>query len=117
MKRAFRSVVFAVVAAFVALLIAGPCLAQQQGTAPAPATKAEAVQKVMIKGKIAYVKSVGYVINGEDPAHEFVITNQNPRLLKKLMKSGKSLTIEGHFDKGADRIFIEKIDGKMYKAK
>lgn len=117
MKDTRSGLVTVAVVLFVAAFLAGTCLAQQQSAPPAPAKKAEAVQKTMIKGKIGFVKSMNYYIQGEEPAHEFMITNQNPRLLKKLMKSGKSFTIEGHYDMGADRIFIETIDGKKYRGK
>ena len=117
MKKTGSLLVVAVAVSLMVVFAAGPCAAQQQAGTPTAPQKAESVQKAMIKGKIAYVKSMGYHIKGEEPAHEFVITNQNPKVLKKLMKSGKTVTFEGHYDMGADRIFIETIDGKKYRGK
>ena len=33
------------------------------------------------------------------------------------MKSGKTVTIDGHYTKGPDYLFIETIDGKAYRGK
>ncbi len=74
--------------------------------------------KVTVKGKIGYMKSVStYVIQGEAPPDELFIVNQNPKLLEELMKSGKTVIIDGHYTIGADHLFIEKIDGKAYQGK
>jgi len=74
-------------------------------------------QPVVVKGKIAYMKSLGgYFVNGEDPAGEFMIVNQDTKLLGVLLKSGKKVTINGRL-RGADFLFIEKLDGKKYSVK
>jgi hypothetical protein len=71
-------------------------------------------QPVTVKGKIAYMKALGgYFVNGEDPAGEFMIVNQDPKLLEGLFKSGKKVTIDGRL-RGADFLTIEKIDGVKY---
>jgi hypothetical protein len=71
-------------------------------------------QPVVVKGKIAYMKSLGgYFLNGEDPAGEFIIVNQDPKLLGELSRSGQKVTINGRL-RGADSLFIEKLDGKKY---
>jgi hypothetical protein len=68
-----------------------------------------------VKGKIAYLKQLGgYYIKGEEPRHEFIIVNQNPKVLDKLMKSGETATFETRRAKGAEFLSIEKINGKKY---
>ena len=74
--------------------------------------------KVAVKGKIGYMKSASaFIIQGEAPPDELFIVNEDPKLLEELMKSGKTVTIEGHYTIGADHLFIEKIDGKAYRGK
>ena len=116
MKRRKSLLLVVAVGLLMTAFVANACLAQQEAPSQAPAKQTETMQKTVIKGKIAFGGSMGYYIQGVDPGHEFMITNQNPALLKKLMKSKKVLTIEGHYDMGADRLFVEKIDGKPYKA-
>lgn len=71
--------------------------------------------KITIKGKIAYMKALGgYMVQGEVPRNEFIIVNQNPDVLRKLAESEKNVTIEGRLTRGADFLFIEKIDDKPY---
>jgi hypothetical protein len=71
-----------------------------------------------IKGTIDYMAQLGgYFIRGEDPGGELFIVNQNPKTLKPLKESGKSVTIQGYTtSQGAEYFFITKIDGKEYKA-
>lgn len=74
--------------------------------------------KTTVKGKIGYMKNLGgYIVQGENPPDELFIVNQDPKLLEDLMKSGKTVTIEGHYTIGADHLFIEKIDGQPYRGK
>jgi len=74
--------------------------------------------KVTVKGKIEYMKSSStYVIQGEAPPDRLFIVNQDLKLLESLMKSGKTVIIDGHYTIGADHLFIEKIDGKEYQGK
>ena len=94
--------------------IAGPALAggpaKEQSLNPS-----EMGQPVVVKGKIAFMKNLGgYVVNGEDPFGEFMIVNQNVQLLGTLVKNGKKVAIEGRL-RGAEFLFIEKIDGKPYR--
>lgn len=71
-----------------------------------------------MKGKIDYMENLGgYFVRGEEPPEEYFIVNQDPKLLEELMKSRKTVTIEGHSTIGADHLFIEKIDGQPYAAK
>ncbi len=87
---------------------------QSQGGA-APAIEGT---KTTVIGKIDYMKNSGnYVVRGETPPDELFIVNPDPKLLEGLMKSGKTVTIEGHYTIGADHLFIEKIDGKPYPGK
>ena len=74
--------------------------------------------KVTVKGTIGYMKSASaYVAQGEAPYHVSFIVNEDPKVLEELMKSGKTVTIDGHYTKGPDYLFIEKIDGKGYRGK
>jgi len=43
--------------------------------------------------------------------------NQNLKVLEPLFKSGKTVTIEGRIVRGAEYLFIEKIDGQPYTGK
>jgi hypothetical protein len=91
---------------------ASQAFAQQQAPMKAPAM--EKPEKITVKGKIAYAKSTGYIVRGEVPPGDFLIVNQDKRSLKSLMEKKTTLNIEGHLTVGADRLFIEKIDGKAY---
>ena len=74
--------------------------------------------KVTVKGTIGYMKSAGaYVVQGEAPYHVSFIVNEDPKVLEELMKSGKIVTIDGHYTRGPDYLFIETIDGKAYRGK
>ena len=74
--------------------------------------------KITIKGKIDYKQSMGgYFVRGEEPVEGYFIMNENPKILEELFKSGKTLSIEGRIVKGAEYLFIEKIDGKQYAGK
>jgi len=74
--------------------------------------------KVTVTGKIGYMTSARtYVVQGEAPPDEMFIVNADPAVLDALMKSGKTVTIDGHYTIGADHLFIEKIDGKVYRGK
>ena len=88
------------------------------GAAPEKGSaQAEKGQPVVVTGKIAFIKQLGgYIVNGEDPAGEFMIVNQNPQVLEKLLKSAKKIKIDGRL-LGAEFLTIEKIDGKPYTAK
>jgi hypothetical protein len=73
--------------------------------------------KITIQGKIDHMEQLGgYFVLGEKPGGEFMIVNQNPKVLAELMKSKKTVTVEGSL-KGAEWLTIEKIDGKPYSGK
>jgi hypothetical protein len=74
-------------------------------------------QKETIHGTVDYMEHLGgYFIRGENPGGEYFIVNQNPKTLKALKDSGKTVTIIGFTtNQGAEYFFIEKIDGKKYK--
>jgi hypothetical protein len=102
------------------VLTAFAAVACAQRPAQSPSSGAMKLEgtKVTIKGKIGYMKNIsGYVVQGEAPPDQLFIVNQDPKLLEALMKSGKTVTIEGHYTIGADHLFIEKIDGKPYQGK
>jgi hypothetical protein len=91
-----------------------------QRPAQSPSTSVMSLEgtKVTVKGKIGYMERLGaYIIRGEDPPDELFVVNQNPKLLEELMKSGKTVIIDGHYTIGADHLFIEKIDGQAYRGK
>ena len=99
----------------VAIFAAASC-AQRPAQSPSTGVMKLEGTKVTIEGKIAHMKSLNaYVVRGEAPPDELFIVNQDPKFLEKLMKSGKTVTIEGHYTIGADHLFIEKIDGKRYQ--
>ena len=84
---------------------------------PAETTKTEG-SPITIKGKIDYMKNLGgYFVLGDVPAREYFIMNQDLKLLEALFKSGKIVTIEGRIVRGAEYLFIDKIDGKPYTGK
>ena len=73
---------------------------------------------ITIKGKIEFMENLGgYFVLGEVPAREYIIVNENLKLMKELFKSGKTVTIEGRIVRGAEYLFIEKIDGQPYTGK
>jgi hypothetical protein len=73
------------------------------------------VQKVTMKGKIRYnEQSKVYSVVSDNPPDEVFVVNPNNKVLDKLKKSGKMVTIEGHYTIGADHLKIEKINGKKY---
>jgi len=82
---------------------------------PAESTKPEG-SVITVKGKIAQYMG-RYFVKEESPPQEYIIVNEDPKLLDSLLKSGKTVTIEGRLTMGADRLFIEKIDGKPYTGK
>jgi hypothetical protein len=87
------------------------------GQKPAETTKPEG-SPITIKGKIDYMKNLGgYFVLGDVPAREYFIENQDLKLLEALYKSGKVVTIEGRIVRGAEYLFIDKIDGKPYTGK
>jgi hypothetical protein len=109
-----------VIAAVLSLALAGPVLAQapqaaEKQPAPTAKTPAPAAQplKLTITGKIAKAGQ-GYIIQGQKPPELFTILNSNPKVLDRLVKSGKTVTIEAVSVMG-DNVNIEKLDGKPYQ--
>jgi len=84
---------------------------------PAETTKLDGIP-ITIKGKIDYMKNLGgYFVLGDVPAREYIIMNENLKVLGELHKSGKIVTIEGRIVRGAEYLFIDKIDGQSYRGK
>jgi hypothetical protein len=82
------------------------------------ATAQDEAQTITVTGKIQYMKNLGgYFFMGEDPPGAFIIVNKNTTLLKRLMKTNETITIDGHLTLGADYLFIEKVNGKKYRGK
>jgi len=76
---------------------------------------------ITIKGKISYMQKAnkeemsGYYVFGQKPSARYHIVNPNAGILDKLIKKGKTVTIEGYTtQKGVEFLYIEKIDGKNY---
>jgi hypothetical protein len=87
--------------------------AQNKGTAGAEPEGSQ----ITVEGKIENMKTMGgYFVHSLEPGGEFFIMNQDPQVLEGLLKSGKTVTIEGRIVKGAEYLFIEKIDGQPYRA-
>ncbi len=108
-KRTILSIILSLLAMTIALHIA---FAQGQ----AQDTK-KGEFKITIKGKIQHMDQLGgYYLLGENPGGEFMIVNQDPKVLGTLMKSKKSVTVEGSL-KGAEWLTIETIGGKPYSGK
>jgi hypothetical protein len=84
--------------------------------APAPDTKKEPF-RITVEGKINYMKDLGgYYLQGEKPRNEFMIVNQDPKVLKKIMQSKKTIAAERTL-RGAEFLTIETIDGNKYSGK
>ncbi len=114
MKTGVRLVIIACLLV-IALLVSLGC-AQRAGQAQGAATAAPEGSQITVIGKIDYMKNLGgYFIMGEKPAREYIIMNDNPKVLEGLFKSGKIVTIEGRIVRGAEYLFIEKIDGTAYR--
>ena len=97
-------------------LSAALCMAQQPAaTKDSAQVKPEAKERIVVKGKIAYMKDMGYYLTGEDQPGEYIIVNPNAKQLKNLMNQKKTIRAEGYLTMGADLFFIEKIDGKKYR--
>jgi len=108
-----RLAAIALAVSFALASLGGLVLAQAPKAAekqPAPAAQ---TLKLTITGKIAKAEQ-GYIIQGQKPPELFNILNPNPQVLDKLVKSGKTVTIEAVSVVG-DNVNIEKIDGKPYK--
>jgi hypothetical protein len=68
------------------------------------------------KGTIANSQSMGgYYLKSEMPFGTFMIVNQNPKLLDKLFKQKKTVSIDGRLRGGAEFLIIDKIDGRKYR--
>jgi hypothetical protein len=107
-RKEFVSVIVAVLFVLAAALSTG--LAQEKAADMG-------MQKIKVKGKIGYAESLGgYYVMGENPPSEIFIVNPDKKILEKLKKSGKTVTIEGRLTISADHLMIEKINGKKYTA-
>ncbi len=104
-----------VVWSVIALLAVVGC-SQRQVPNQGPESATPQGHKITIKGKIDFMQNLGgYFVRGEQPGGEFFIMNQNPQTLEGLLKGGKTVMIEGRIVRGAEYLFIEKIDGQPYR--
>jgi hypothetical protein len=72
---------------------------------------------ITVTGTISYTeRTTHYYVKGENPPSVLMIVNPNSQILQKLIRDGKKVTIDGRLAGGADLLFIDKIDGKPYKA-
>jgi hypothetical protein len=110
-KMNYRRLIQIVLSLSIVTVVACSSIAQK----PAETTKPEG-SKIIVKGKIVQSMS-RYFVTGESPPGEFIIVNENTKLLDELLKSGRTVTIEGREAMGADSLFIEKIDGQPYRGK
>lgn len=84
-----------------------------QGKQPSPQSANPAAGTTTITGKVIKEPD-GYFIQGETPLEIFRILNPNPKILDKIVKSGRSAKIEAQSIQG-DNVIIEKIDGQAYQ--
>ena len=107
-----RLAVIALAVGFALASLGGSALAQAPKDAEKHPTPAATPLKLSITGKIAKAEQ-GYIIQGQKPPELFNILNPNPQVLDKLVKSGKTITIEAVSVMG-DNVNIEKIEGQKY---
>ncbi len=99
-------------------LVAGSGCAQRAVKSTGGETGTPEGPKITIKGKIGFMSNLGgYYVLGLEPGGEMIIVNKNPQVLEDLSKSGKIVMIEGRIVRGAEYLFIEKIDGQPYAGK
>jgi hypothetical protein len=101
------------IVAILSLALAGPVFTQGPKAAEKQSAPAAQLMKMTITGKIAKAEQ-GYIIQGQKPRELFNVLNANPKVLDKLVKSGKTVTIEAESVVG-DNVNIQKIDGKPYE--
>ncbi len=78
--------------------------------------KATMEQPIVVKGRIDYVQRVDqFFVRGDGPPPtDLMVVNPNPKILNQFIKTGKAVSVQGRLSGGADLLFIEKIDGKIY---
>jgi hypothetical protein len=109
----YKKLISIVLSLSVVAIVACPGIPQK----PAETTT-QGGSPITVKGKIEYMERLGgYFVHGLEPGGELFIVNQDPKALEDMMKSGKILTIEGRIVRGAEYLFIEKIDGQPYRGK
>ena len=101
--------------AVVTLMVSGAAAQQPAKPMPGPENTNSEQAKLIVKGKITLLGGRYYVM-GQNPPGELLIENTNSKILGELLKSGKTLLIEGHTTLSADLFFIEKIEGQPYLA-
>ena len=107
--------------AVILLAFAGIALAQKYLPDPDVLNKIKAcTQEVTLIGKIGYSPRHGGYYIKNNPRYGFgdkVILNQNFDVLKKLARSGRTVTLRGRVnptDLLAHYLFLESIDGRSY---
>ncbi len=113
-----KRIIFIIISLLAFSLLVSLGCAQRSVQAQRAATPTPDGFQMTVKGTIEYNKSLGgYFVHGLEPGGELFIVNQNPLVLEGLLKGGKTLVIEGRIVKGAEYLYIEKIDGKAYQGK
>ncbi len=111
-RRLIRIIFFWTIIALFALVGCAKQAVQTQGEKSA----APEGSQITVKGNIDFMQNLGgYFVRGLEPGGELFIMNQNPQVLEALFKSGKTVIIEGRIVRGAEYLFIEKIDGQPYQ--
>ena len=99
--------------------LAAPGFCQGAGKQPSAPAKPSEASAITLKGKVVYdQRSHNYMFYQEEPPYsEFFVMNNNVDELKALAKSQKIVSVEGSMPRGADSLFIDKIDGKKFGGK
>jgi len=92
----------------------GPCHGRRKASMRVQSFSSS--QRIIVNGKIATIKNLGYYLLGKDPPGEYMIVNLDEKKLKSLMKPKRVVTAEGYLTMGAEKSMIEKIDGKGYRS-
>jgi hypothetical protein len=102
-----------ILAVVLSLALTGPVLAQMPKVGQIQAPTASKHKPFTITGKITKAP-YAYIIRVQMPPERFAVMNPNPKVLDRLVKSGKTVTVEVVSIMG-DNVKIQKIDGKPYK--
>lgn len=100
-------------AAVLLLFLSGAGWAGMIGESKSPAQSGSAV-KLTVVGKIGR-DGQDYFVRGEKPSELYGILNPNPKVLDRLVRSGKTVALNVQSVLG-DQVNITKIDGKRYPA-
>ncbi len=110
--RKHESGILLLIGFFVMISCAQPGAQNRKGENPIPEGP-----KITVKGKIGFMPQLGgYFVQGLEPGGEMIIVNKNPQVLEGLFRSRATVTVEGRIVRGAEYLFIERIDGQPYRS-